>query len=139
MCLDKLFNICLSLLVRLEAYMIFVTNATNIRVNFGGYVRSGNLQLPCVQPPTSLQIQWSSGQTGQPGHTAQKRQTSQKEQTYLTFKLEFPGNLFYTEIYAISAISSMSQSHMTALSPFCFSYLRNFRVKLARLNHNNPH
>ena len=34
--------------------------------------------------------------TGQPGHTAQTGQTSQKEQTgqaYLTFKLDFPGNL----------------------------------------------
>ena len=68
---------------------------------------------------------WSSGQTGQQGHTAQTGQTSQKEQTGqtdLTFKLDFPGNLcraamFYKEIYAISAISSISQSHMTALIP----------------------
>ena len=36
-------------------------------------------------------------------------------------------------------VLSMSQSHLTALSPFCISYLRNFRVKLARLNHNNLH
>ena len=40
-----------------------------------------------------------------------------------------PGNLcraamFYTVIYATSAILSMSQSHLTALSPFCISYLR---------------
>ena len=92
--------------------------------------------------PTSLQIRWSSGRRGQSGHTAQIGQTGQKEQTrqtYLTFKLGFPGNLFYTETYAISSILSMSQTHLTALSPFCISYLRNFRVKLTRLNHNNPH
>ena len=49
-------------------------------------MRSDNLQLACVQPPTSLQKRWSSW-------SRWSRATSTYGQTKLSFKLDFPSSL----------------------------------------------
>ena len=65
-------------------------------------MRSDNLQLPCVQPPTSSWLRHGHGHHG--GHVGHSGcggrgehgdhdSCGGQDRTRLTFKLDFPGNL----------------------------------------------
>ena len=74
-------------------------------------MRLNNLQLPCVQPPTSsFNLQLPHGRPGHGGHGGRGGHVGQggqggvwvvrvvmdrtgQDRTKLTFKLDFPGNL----------------------------------------------